>query len=181
MKLKRTAENTMMYLCAYYGLKKLGEFRDSAINFPSHVKIVDKLSSLTNLPRSTPLSEMMDKLGLPYSVAVWNQYKSKKRKNKKMPVDPTKTKVEVNKSFVIKDDFLKSDKWRTIRYRALELQGGACQCCGRSRKSHGVILHVDHIKPRSKFPELALNINNLQILCEDCNLGKSNKFDTDWR
>ncbi|MFC6439812.1 HNH endonuclease [Bowmanella sp. JS7-9] len=34
------------------------------------------------------------------------------------------------------------------------------------------MLHVDHVKPRAKFPELALDINNLQILCETCNLGK---------
>lgn len=53
--------------------------------------------------------------------------------------------------------------------------------CGRSPKIHGVVIHVDHIKPRSKFPELALDVNNLQILCEDCNVGKLNRFETDYR
>lgn len=53
-------------------------------------------------------------------------------------------------------------------------------CCG-ANPSDGVKMHVDHIKPRSKFPELALVLDNLQILCEDCNLGKSNKDETDWR
>lgn len=52
--------------------------------------------------------------------------------------------------------------------------------CGRNPIDHGVTLHIDHKKPRSRFPELALVETNLQVLCEDCNLGKLN-FDTiDW-
>jgi 5-methylcytosine-specific restriction endonuclease McrA len=42
-------------------------------------------------------------------------------------------------------------------------------------------MHVDHILPRSKFPELELDIDNLQVLCEECNLAKSNIDTTDWR
>ncbi len=45
----------------------------------------------------------------------------------------------------------------------------------------GIPLHVDHIKPRSKYPDLALDINNLQILCESCNLGKGAWDETDFR
>ena len=33
-------------------------------------------------------------------------------------------------------------------------------------------IHVDHIKPKSKHWDLRLDINNLQVLCEDCNFGK---------
>lgn len=36
-------------------------------------------------------------------------------------------------------------------------------------------------KPPSKFPDLALVLANLQILCEDCNLGKMARDQTDWR
>lgn len=53
--------------------------------------------------------------------------------------------------------------------------------CGRSKKEHGIVIHVDHIQPRSKRPELALCFENLQLLCADCNLGKSNTDNTDWR
>lgn len=77
-------------------------------------------------------------------------------------------------------DFYLSDAWREVRYRALALHGGACQCCG-ARPTAGHPLHVDHIKPRSRFPELALELSNLQILCEDCNLGKGARDQTDWR
>jgi rubredoxin len=76
--------------------------------------------------------------------------------------------------------FYESDAWRTVRYRALKLYGTACQCCG-NRASPEKPLHVDHIKPRGKYPELELEISNLQVLCRDCNLGKGAWDETDWR
>lgn len=78
-------------------------------------------------------------------------------------------------------EFYKSEIWRLLRVRVLEKYDCKCMMCGRSPKNHGVVIHVDHIKPRSKFPELSLEYDNLQLLCEDCNLGKSNKYQTDWR
>lgn len=76
--------------------------------------------------------------------------------------------------------FYNSPEWRGLRYLALERLGNTCQACGVTARK-GKPVHVDHIKPRSYYPELALNINNLQILCEDCNIGKSNRFQKDWR
>lgn len=78
-----------------------------------------------------------------------------------------------------RSDFYSTDEWRTLRYEALRLHGRRCQCCGR--QPPGVTLHVDHVQPISKHPELKLQLSNLQILCEDCNLGKSNKHADDWR
>ena len=49
--------------------------------------------------------------------------------------------------------------------------------CG---KSH-VEIHVDHIRPRSKFPKLELDFDNLQVLCKSCNKEKSNLHSTDYR
>jgi len=77
------------------------------------------------------------------------------------------------------DDFYSSRAWREVRYEALKQYGRQCLLCGR--KPPSIVLHVDHIKPRSKYPELELEITNLQVLCEECNLGKSNKDETDWR
>ncbi|MCL1066359.1 HNH endonuclease [Shewanella olleyana] len=76
--------------------------------------------------------------------------------------------------------FYNSKKWINLKAEAFVRYGNKCACCGRSPENN-VIMHVDHIKPRSKYPELALDINNLQILCEHCNTGKSNKFETNWR
>ena len=75
--------------------------------------------------------------------------------------------------------FYDTELWRALRYQAFAKYGNRCQCCGAGPQT--AVLHVDHIKPRSKFPALALSLDNLQILCADCNRGKSNKDDTDWR
>jgi hypothetical protein len=77
--------------------------------------------------------------------------------------------------------FYESKEWQELRYRVIRKYGGSCLACGRNYRDHKVIIHVDHIRPRSKFPSLALDFNNLQILCADCNVGKSNKDSTDWR
>lgn len=94
--------------------------------------------------------------------------------NKKRP-NKTKKKVPFKAT-----PFYSSRGWRELRVKALVNQGRKCCLCGRTPKDN-VILHVDHIKPRSKYPELELKLSNLQILCADCNLGKSNKYEEDWR
>jgi HNH endonuclease len=76
--------------------------------------------------------------------------------------------------------FYESREWRELRYKALRLNDGRCELCGASKHS-GAALHVDHIMPRSKFPTLELEETNLQVLCADCNMGKSNQDTTDWR
>lgn len=74
-------------------------------------------------------------------------------------------------------DFYRSRAWRELRYKAILKYGRNCMCCGVRADP----VHVDHIKPRSKYPELALDINNVQILCEADNLAKSAWDETDWR
>ena len=100
-------------------------------------------------------------------------------------IDPNQENVhriaENKKAWAIWKSFYNTQEWKALRYAALKAAGGSCQCCGATAKSSGKPLHVDHIKPRSKFPELALDRNNLQVLCEPCNIGKSNKDQTDWR
>jgi len=77
-------------------------------------------------------------------------------------------------------DFYWSDAWRRLRYQALRASNGECELC-HMLPSRGKPLHVDHIKPRSKYPELELDPKNLQVLCYDCNLGKGNTDEIDWR
>lgn len=78
------------------------------------------------------------------------------------------------------EGFYNSPQWQDLRYRALKLHGGRCQCCG-ARPTRDNPLHVDHIKPRSKYPALELSLENLQVLCKSCNLGKRAWDETDWR
>lgn len=79
----------------------------------------------------------------------------------------------------IGNKFYDSKEWKQLRYKAFQKHGRKCLCCGAEPPT--VVLHVDHIKPRSIHPELELDIDNLQILCEACNVGKSNLDDTDFR
>lgn len=79
-----------------------------------------------------------------------------------------------------KKDFYSSRLWKILRYQAFEKYGNKCQCCGGTPQDD-LTMHVDHVKPRSTHPELELDINNLQVLCEDCNVGKLNQWDTNWR
>ena len=67
--------------------------------------------------------------------------------------------------------FYASSEWRLVREQVIQEQGGVCQEC-RNRITNDFDLTVDHIKPRSKFPELALDKSNLQVLCHRCNSAK---------
>ena len=60
-----------------------------------------------------------------------------------------------------------------LRFKVLKRDNFSCKQCGVSpAKDKNVELHVDHIKPWSKGGETILE--NLQTLCQKCNLGKSN-------
>lgn len=82
--------------------------------------------------------------------------------------------------FEATDAFLQSYQWRKARMQALITHGARCQCCGASPAT-GAVMNVDHIKPRKTHPELALEQSNLQVLCNECNHGKGNWSQADWR
>lgn len=74
--------------------------------------------------------------------------------------------------------FYDSDRWLRLRYDILKRDGAQCRACGASPPD--VVLHVDHIVPRSKNPALQWEPSNLQVLCQYCNLGKSNRDSKKW-
>ena len=60
-----------------------------------------------------------------------------------------------------------------LRFLVMQRDNFKCCMCGRSpATTPNLVLHVDHIKPWSKGGETVFE--NLQTLCSDCNLGKSN-------
>ena len=109
---------------------------------------------------------------MPYNIVDLKGYGRKSNK--------IKTPKRVTSKKQSSKSFYSSREWREVRVKALVKNGRKCCLCGRAPKD-GIILHVDHIKPRSNYPELELSLSNLQILCEDCNLGKSNHYEEDWR
>lgn len=63
--------------------------------------------------------------------------------------------------------------WRVIRERVLQRDGRCCQQCGQSEGK----MHVDHIVPkRLNGTDL---MENLQTLCQYCNLSKGGRFFSD--
>ena len=71
--------------------------------------------------------------------------------------------------------FLTSPEWRALRKLAIAKYGSTCVKCGRVG-SKKYPINIDHIKPRKYYPELAMDINNLQPLCGSCNKRKGNKL-----
>ena len=65
-----------------------------------------------------------------------------------------------------------------MRFIVMKRDNFKCCMCGRSpATTPGLELHIDHIIPWSKGGETV--IDNLQTLCSDCNLGKSNLSETE--
>ena len=68
--------------------------------------------------------------------------------------------------------FYTSSEWKKTRLIVIEsvklTNSYCCKVCESTIK-----LCVDHIKPLRYFWDLRLDINNLQILCDECNLEKS--------
>lgn len=62
-----------------------------------------------------------------------------------------------------------SREWFHLRHRVILRSNGKCKNCGATSKSSNGPMNVDHIKPRWKYPELEYDINNLQVLCRNCN------------
>ena len=87
--------------------------------------------------------------------------------------------VSGENEFIKREDnaFYSTREWRNLRENVLFIYGYKCMKCGYEDKSNC----VDHIKPRSKFKELELELYNMQVLCRLCNLVKSNNDFTDYR
>ena len=141
----------------FVGFKESNEYKELSI-----------LNGNRVLAALITLSEKLDDFGkithIDFASSIFTRKASKKKNNKKRRTN-----------FQTKDF-----KWQEVRYKALKLGNGSCCLCGATAKD-GAKLHVDHIKPKSIYPELAYELDNLQILCSDCNIGKSNRDDTDWR
>lgn len=62
----------------------------------------------------------------------------------------------------------------SLRYDVMKRDEFKCVLCGR-HASDSVQLHVDHIVPIAKGGKTTFD--NLRTLCQDCNLGKRDKYD----
>ena len=61
-----------------------------------------------------------------------------------------------------------------LRFEVFKRDGFRCQYCGRSpKKDESVVLHLDHIHPKSKGGKETKE--NLITACLECNIGKGNR------
>jgi hypothetical protein len=67
---------------------------------------------------------------------------------------------------------------RTVKAAVWQRDGGRCAHCGitdaESAARTGVHLHYDHVVPFSRNG--TDTVNNIQLLCEPCNLSKGNRY-----
>jgi hypothetical protein len=76
--------------------------------------------------------------------------------------------------------FYSSPEWDMLRKQVIKQKGKVCAECGR-RITQNSDITVDHIKPRSRYPESALKLENLRVLCRSCNSKKgSREFEEYW-
>ena len=73
-----------------------------------------------------------------------------------------------------RERFYGSPEWRSLRESVIKEEGRICNDCGR-RIRRVIDITVDHIRPRSRYPRLALQRNNLQVLCRSCNSSKGDR------
>lgn len=86
--------------------------------------------------------------------------------------------VSGENDFLKREDasFYQTFEWLRLRQEVINMYGAKCMKCGATND-----IAVDHINPRSKYPELELDINNMQVLCRSCNSSKSNRIIIDYR
>jgi len=66
--------------------------------------------------------------------------------------------------------FYQSKEWKELRNKLFEVHDKVCVVCGATHALRG-----DHIKPIRTHWDLRLNLDNLQILCDECNREKGSK------
>lgn len=92
-----------------------------------------------------------------------------------------------NDGKLLYDNWQSSSDWHLWRMQQLEQQNWKCACCGQLMRFGKKIYlpngsftlepqhpTVDHVLPKSLFPEFALDKENLVMVCWSCNRRKSN-------
>lgn len=76
-------------------------------------------------------------------------------------------------------EFYSSSEWRVLREQVLLDSKYECVWCkenGKVTTQVHSILEVDHVKELEHYPGLALNADNLRVLCKDCHNRRHKRF-----
>lgn len=114
-----------------------------------------------------PSSKDLERMGTAFLSRADRKKKERKRKRK----------AKRDVCYARGDRFYLSKKWLKMRIKVFATYGRKCMKCDRKDGE----MHVDHVVPRSKRPDLSLSFSNLQVLCRDCNMEKWNYNCNDYR
>jgi 5-methylcytosine-specific restriction endonuclease McrA len=77
--------------------------------------------------------------------------------------------------------FYRSRAWRAARYAFIKVQPKPLRCSACGATARDARICVDHIEPIKKNWARRLDKSNFQLLCNDCNLAKASRDQTDFR
>lgn len=173
----RSCGDTSVYVQGWPRLKKVAK----AIGYKSVEDKVDVYIAIKDfLSNGGTMAQILRMCPVADSISARLPNGKVKKFKKPKPIKPRKSCPEYGSLQDFLDTKEGKEAWGAVRYEALKKSNGCCSCCGRSPSKHGVVLHVDHIKPKSLYPELAFDVDNLQVLCGECNIGKSNRDEIRW-
>ncbi len=81
--------------------------------------------------------------------------------------------------FILSEDDianLKTLKSKTVAYLKRKSKN-RCAHCRRQMGTHAMSWHIEHIRPKAKFPNTMFSIKNLVYACLDCNFTKNSNID----
>ena len=89
--------------------------------------------------------------------------------NNILPLIIEESKIEILKKKKKRKVYFTTQEWADARKDVFDRDGKICYVCGSTATQ------VDHLLPKSKFPHLALDRNNLKPICWLCNRAKNAK------
>lgn len=72
---------------------------------------------------------------------------------------------------------LELERWSLLKKHLYKIYPYKCMKC----KKTNCEIHADHVLPKSKHSNCKYKLDNLQVLCKNCNYEKSNKNKIDYR
>ena len=154
-------------------LKKAGLSTTARMNIPEEElfqNLADLWQHFGRQPKYHEVKQPLSKFSVsPYAQRYGSWYNALKAFIATMNGDTIETKQTNNEKNTTNNP--RSINYRT-RFKVMQRDDFKCQICGASPAMQaGVLLHVDHIVPVAKGGQATMD--NLQTLCQKCNLGKS--------
>ncbi len=154
-------------------LEKAGLSTTARMNIPEEElfqNLADLWQHFGRQPKFHEVKQPLSKFSVsPYAQRYGSWYNALKAFIATMNGDIIETKQTNNEKNATNNP--RSINYRT-RFKVMQRDDFKCQICGASPAMQaGVLLHVDHIVPVAKGGQATMD--NLQTLCQKCNLGKS--------